>query len=75
MVPATFLPWYLTADRTDAELAYVLKAAISGRYMGEGAEGDDIVSGELFARQHLGGGADTDDGHVKYPNHVWCRGS
>ncbi len=48
MVPATFLPLYLTLTCADAELADVLVAAVGGDDVGQGAQGDDIVERSAF---------------------------
>ena len=70
MVPATFLPLVFDTDLTHAELAYVLKAAVGGSDVGQSAQRNDVVEGQLLARQHFGGGSHADDGHMKHPDHI-----
>ncbi len=73
MVPAIFLPVVLHADRAHAEHADMLKAAVGRDDVGQGAKSEHLVEVELFAGQHLGGGAHADHGHMEYPEHVGAQ--
>ena len=44
--------------------------AVCGHDVGQGAQGQRVVEGQLFAGQHLGGGLHADHGHVEDPEDV-----